>query len=122
MIYVVEYKDNLFAGVWTELERRFGIGGLEIVTDTSTSGTARFYRVRALYAPSPKLGAAAWSGGAVNFSFATVTGAQYVVEHTEQLAPPQWHELQTISGTGIPVQFTDPNPSGPQGFYRLRVR
>ena len=122
VIYVVEYKDNLFAGVWTELERRFGIGGLEIVTDTSTSGTARFYRVRALYAPSPKLGAAAWSGGAVNFSFATVTGAQYVVEHTEQLAPPQWHELQTISGTGSPVQFTDPNPSGPQGFYRLRVR
>jgi hypothetical protein len=122
VIYVVEYKDNLSAGVWTELERRFGMGGLEIVTDTSANGAMRFYRVRALYAPSPKLAAATWSGGSVNFSFATVAGAQYVVEYTDQLAPPQWHELQTIVGTGSSVGFADPTPAGSQRFYRLRVR
>jgi hypothetical protein len=122
VIYVVEFKDNLMASEWMELERRFGLGGLEIVTDTSANGTMRFYRVRALYAPSPKLAAATWSGGSVNFSFATVAGAQYVVEYTDQLAPPQWHELQTVVGTGSSVGFADPTPAGPQRFYRLRVR
>jgi alpha-tubulin suppressor-like RCC1 family protein len=122
VIYVVEYKDNLSAGEWTELERRFGVGGLEIVMDTSAHGAMRFYRVRALFAPSPKLVAATWSGGSVNLSFATVAGAQYVVEYTDQLAPPQWHELQTIVGTGSSVGFADPTPAGSQRFYRLRVR
>jgi hypothetical protein len=51
VLYIVEFKPNLAASVWTELERRFGIGDLEIVTDTSANGAARFYRVRALYAP-----------------------------------------------------------------------
>jgi hypothetical protein len=122
VIYVVEFTGALGSGTWTELERRFGIGGLEIVTDASAGGGNRFYRVRALYAPSPKLVAAAWSGGSVNFSFATVAGAQYVIECTDQLAPPQWHELQTIAGTGGAVGFTDPAPAGSQRFYRLRVR
>jgi hypothetical protein len=58
----------------------------------------------------------------VNFSFATVSGAQYVVECTDQLAPPQWHELQTIAGTGSSVGFTDPAPAVSQRFYRLRVK
>jgi hypothetical protein len=122
VIYVVEFTGALGSGTWTELERRIGIGGLEIVTDASAGGGNRFYRVRALYAPSPKLVAAAWSGGSVNFGFATVAGAQYVVECTDQLAPPQWHELQTIAGTAGPVGFTDPAPAGSQRFYRLRVK
>jgi alpha-tubulin suppressor-like RCC1 family protein len=122
VIYVVEFTGALGSGTWTELERRFGIGGLEIVTDASAGGGNRFYRVRALYAPSPKLVAATWSGGSVNFSFATVAGAQYVVECTDQLAPPQWHELQTIAGTGSSVGFTDPAPAVSQRFYRLRVK
>jgi hypothetical protein len=122
VIYIVEYKDSLSAGAWAELERRPGVGGLEIVTDASAHGATRFYRVRALYAPPPKLTAATWIGGSVNFSFATVAGAQYVVEGTDQLAPPQWHELQTMAGTGGSVGFADPAPAGPQRFYRLRVR
>jgi sugar lactone lactonase YvrE len=122
VIYVVEFTGALGSGTWTELERRFGIGGLEIVADASAGGGNRFYRVRALYAPSPKLAAAAWSGGSVNFNFATVAGAQYIVECTDQLAPPQWHELQTIVGTGSPVVFADPAPAVSQRFYRLRVK
>jgi hypothetical protein len=122
VIYITEYENRLDAGAWTELERRFGMGGMEIVTDASAGGGSCFYRVRALYAPSPKLVAATWSGGSVNFSFATVSGAQYVVECTDQLAPPQWHELQTIAGTGSSVGFTDPAPAVSQRFYRLRVK
>ena len=55
VLYIVEFKDTLGLGHWTELERRFGVGGLEIVTDPSALGAARFYRVRALYAPPPRV-------------------------------------------------------------------
>ena len=47
VLYVTEYKESLTDGVWTELERRFGSGGLELVTDPAAGGTMRWYRVRA---------------------------------------------------------------------------
>ncbi|MFO1514390.1 MAG: immunoglobulin domain-containing protein, partial [Verrucomicrobiota bacterium] len=122
VIYVVEYKDNLTAGAWNELERRFGAGGLETVRDDSPNAAGRFYRVRALYAPSPKLGAISESGSALNFSFATVEGAQYVVEYTDQLAPPTWQALQTISGTGSSVNVSNSVATIAQRFFRLRLR
>jgi alpha-tubulin suppressor-like RCC1 family protein len=122
IIYVVEYRDSLNAGGWAELERRLGAGVWETVTDASAQGAARFYRVRALYAPPPELGAAGYNDGAVNFSFATVDGAQYVVEVTDQLAPPQWQELQVFSGTGGSLTFTNSTLAAPQKFFRLRVR
>jgi len=122
VIYIVEYRNDLNTGGWLELERRFGAGGLEIVTDASASGPKRFYRVRALYAPAPQLAAATLSGGSVNFGFATVNGAQYVVECTGQLAPPDWHEVRTISGTGGAIICTNSTLAAPQMFFRLRVR
>jgi hypothetical protein len=121
VLYIVEFKENLEAGLWLELERRFGVGGLEIVTDTSASGAARFYRVRALYAPPPRVGPTSWSGGAVNFSFATVLGAVYVVEYKEHLDDVGWLESSRQTGTGAPVAISDPNTSGPSRFYRVRV-
>ncbi len=122
VIYVVEYKDNLVAGTWTELERRFGVGGLEIVTDTSANGTARFYRVRALYAPSPGLSSAVVSGAGLSFSFPTVAGAEYVVQYADQLAPAIWHEQQTLAGTGGWVTASNSVAAVTQRFFRLRVR
>ena len=53
VIYVVDYKNTFDAGVWTELERRFGVGGLEIVADTTAGASLRFYRVWAVYVPPP---------------------------------------------------------------------
>jgi hypothetical protein len=104
-----------------ELERRFGIGGLEIVTDTSADGAARFYRVRALYAPSPMVSSVSWSGGAANFSFATVPGAVYVVQYKERLDDAIWLELSRQIGTAAPVVVSDPNPARPSRFYRVQV-
>ncbi len=46
-----EYRDSLSAGPWVELERRFGLGGLEMVTDPQAPSATRFYRVRVLFAP-----------------------------------------------------------------------
>ncbi len=121
VLYIVEYQNTLAPGTWTELERRFGIGGLEIVTDTTASGAARFYRVRALYAPSPSMGSASWNGGTMNFSFPTVSGAIYVVQYKERLDDPVWLELSRQTGTGAPAVVSDPNPAGPSRFYRVRV-
>jgi hypothetical protein len=121
VLYIVEFMDSLAAGTWTELERRFGVGGVEIVTDTSATGAARFYRVRALYAPSPRMGSLSWNGGAANFAFPTVPGAVYVVQYKEHLDDPVWLELSRQTGTGAPVVVTDPDPAGTSRFYRVRV-
>jgi hypothetical protein len=51
VLYIVEYKDILAGGPWTEQERRTGVGGVEVFTYASADGASRFYRVRALYAP-----------------------------------------------------------------------
>ena len=121
VLYIVEFKDDLAASTWSELERRFGIGGLEIVTDASVGGTARFYRVRALYAPSPSLGAMTWTNGAPSFSFATVSGAVYVIHYKERLEDAVWLELSRQTGTGEPIVVSDPDPAGPSRFYRVQV-
>ncbi len=121
VLYIVEFKDDLAAGTWTELERRFGIGGSELVTDTSVGGVSRFYRVRALYAPPPKVSSIAWNGSAAMFSFATVSGAVYVVQFKERLDDPIWLELSRQTGTGAPMVVSDPNPPASSRFYRVRV-
>ena len=121
VLYIVEFKDTLAAVTWTELERRFGVGSLEIVTDTTASGAARFYRVRALYAPSPRMTATSWNGSALNFAFPTVFGAVYVIQYKDHLNDPAWQELSRQTGTGAPILVNDPSPAGPSRFYRIPV-
>lgn len=121
VIYIIEYKDALAPGAWTELERRFGAGSLEVVTDTTATGSARYYRVRAVYAPAPGLGGMAWTNGAASFSLETVPDAVYVIEYRERLDEAGWEELTRQTGTGAPLVVTDPAPAGPSRFYRVRV-
>lgn len=121
VLYIVEFKDDLTSATWLELERRFGIGGSEIVTDALVGGGSRFYRVRALHVPSPKLGPASWNGRTIMFSFATVPGAVYVVEFKERLDDSTWSELSRQTGTGAPIDVSDPNSFAPSRFYRVRV-
>ena len=122
VLYIIEYRSTLTSGSWTELERRFGAGGLEIVTDKTASGAARFYRVRSLYAPPPSMSAITMSGGALSFSFATVSGAVYVIQYKERLEDPAWLELSRQTGTGAPQQITDVTPDAASRFYRVEVR
>ena len=46
VLYISELRDTVVSGPWIEMERRFGIGGLETVTDSSAGAAIRFYRVR----------------------------------------------------------------------------
>jgi hypothetical protein len=121
VLYIVEFTDILPNGLWTQLERRFGIGGLEIVTDPSAGAGVRFYRVRALYAAPPRLRSISWSGGALTFGFPSVAGAVYVVQYKDYLDDPVWIELFHQTGDGSPISVIDPNPTGPSRFYRVKV-
>jgi hypothetical protein len=121
VIYIVEYTSTLPNGPWTQLERRVGIGGLEIVTDPSAGGGVRFYRVRALYAPPPRLRSLNWSGGALSFSTPTVSGAIYIVQYKDHLEDSTWLELFRQTGDGSSLSITDSNPTGPSRFYRVKV-
>jgi hypothetical protein len=121
VIYIVEYTSILPNGPWTELERRVGVGGLEIVTDPSAGDGMRFYRLRALYAPPPRLRSLNWTGGALNFGFPTVSGANYIVQYKDHLEDPTWLELFRQTGDGSPLSISDSNPTGPSRFYRVKV-
>jgi alpha-tubulin suppressor-like RCC1 family protein len=121
VLYIAEFKDTLSLATWTELERRFGVGGLEVVTDPSALGAARFYRVRALYAPPPRVTSTAWNGSALSFSFTTVPDAIYVIQYKDHLNDPAWQEFSRQTGTGAPIVISDPSPAAPSRFYRLQV-
>lgn len=121
VLYIAEYRDQVTPGAWTELERRFGAGGVELVTDANTGGAGRFYRVRALYPPPPLLSTAAWVDNTMSFGFPTADGAIYVVEYKTNLADSAWLELSRQAGTGAPILVNDPSPPGPSRFYRVRV-
>ena len=120
VLYVIEWKSALAAGTWTELERRFGIGGLETVTDAAAGGATKFYRVRALYAPPPRMSSAAWMTNSMGFGVPTVDGAIYVVEYKTNLMDSAWQELSRQTGTGAPIVVQDSVAAGSR-FYRVRV-
>jgi hypothetical protein len=121
VIYITEYRNSLTTGTWTELERRFGVGGLETVTNATAGGATRFYRVRALYAPTPILGAFPKRGTDFHFGFTTVTGANYIVHYKTNLNDPVWHELERHASEGFPIMVQDTNAAGPIRFYRVKV-
>lgn len=121
VLYVVEHTAALSPASWIELERRFGIGGIETVIDPDVSSDERFYRVRALFAPSPGLKPPTWNGSALEFQFNTVPGARYVIEYKNTLDAANWMELSRHDATGSSLTVTDPGPHGESRFYRIKV-
>ncbi len=69
-------------------------------------------------AQSVRLTGARISGGQFQFSFATVTGRSYRVEHRDSLSAGDWIELRTEAGTGGDVTITDAVGGGAR-FYRV---
>ena len=56
--------------------------------------------------------------------FTTVRGHRYDLQYQDSLAAPAWQivPLPPVPGDGGPKTFSDPGPSAPQRFYRVRVR
>jgi cyclophilin family peptidyl-prolyl cis-trans isomerase len=58
--------------------------------------------------------------GASSISWNSAPGLTNVVEYTEALTAPDWHELHRTNGNGTRLAFTDTN-STPSRFYRVRI-
>jgi hypothetical protein len=74
---------------------------------------------RAVANPELRLSMPIVSDGKVEFSFPTVSGANYVVQVWRDLRQP-WTELQSVVGNGSPVTVTDtPPPGTATSFYAV---
>jgi len=60
-------------------------------------------------------------GNGLAFSFETVSGKVYVIEHKDFLDDLAWLTLESIPGDGTLKHFTNSTVSVPQRFYRLRL-
>ena len=72
--------------------------------------------------PPPVLlhGPAYLGNGEFQFSFDAAAGTNYTIQYTTTLSGP-WNSVLTIAGSGGPITIIDPNATGPQRFYRLRI-
>jgi hypothetical protein len=62
------------------------------------------------------------AGGSFSVSVPTASGRTYYLECTGALADPEWLPLLAVFGDGTTRTLTDPEPSTPQRFYRVRVQ
>lgn len=60
------------------------------------------------------------SAGVSRLTFQTETQANYVVEYTDSLTPPNWTPLIRVAGTGDSVVVTD-DMTGSTRFYRVLI-
>jgi hypothetical protein len=62
----------------------------------------------------------AWNAGVFTVSFASQTGAAYVLEYKNSLTDTAWNSAPAVPGTGGTQTLSDSSASGPQRFYRVR--
>lgn len=63
-----------------------------------------------------------WSGDAFTFSFVSRPGQTYEAQSSLQLGIDSWQFLQTLTGDGSVLNFTNANPPPGQRFYRVLTR
>lgn len=105
---------------WTPLPTQLGTHTLNIrVIDTQAPGFAE-QSFTVTVVPALALAAARLSPtGAAILSCDTIAGARYRIEHTTDLASPDWLELTEIVATNASIAFEDPLPRVPQRFFRI---
>ena len=70
----------------------------------------------------PRLGGISSSGGQFTFGWQSGFGLKYQVEYKTTLSDSAWVSVGApLSGTGVPLSFTNNLPPSPQRFYRLRL-
>lgn len=69
----------------------------------------------------PRLTLVPAPAGQIRFTLPSETGATYILEQTPRLNNPIWSAIDSLPGTGAPLQFTRPTTSPPTAFYRVRV-
>jgi hypothetical protein len=69
----------------------------------------------------PQLSGPAWATNTFTVNVSTQAGLSYHLEVSSTLAPDSWTTVQTLPGTGQPIQMIDSNAGPGAGFYRVRV-
>jgi hypothetical protein len=69
--------------------------------------------------PSPIIFAPTKVGDNFIVSLQTELGKTYIVQYTDALAPANWRNLPSITGSGGVENLTNSAPGVPQRFYRL---
>jgi uncharacterized repeat protein (TIGR03803 family)/T5SS/PEP-CTERM-associated repeat protein len=60
--------------------------------------------------------------GNCSITIASVSGETYQLQFATSLTPPNWSDVGSpVKSIGGPLTVTDPNCSGPQGFYRFVI-
>jgi autotransporter-associated beta strand protein len=72
-------------------------------------------------AAAPVIFPPSWNGTSLILQASSQTGFNYVLQSTDQLAPPNWTAIQTNAGGGL-LTFTIPVGGGSQQFFRLCVQ
>jgi uncharacterized repeat protein (TIGR03803 family) len=68
----------------------------------------------------PVIQSMSWTGNAWNFSWNGETGQKYQIQYNTNLNTDGWINLGSpFAGQGPTLQGSDPNPAGPQRFYRV---
>ncbi|HMJ90324.1 MAG TPA: BACON domain-containing carbohydrate-binding protein [Candidatus Acidoferrum sp.] len=60
--------------------------------------------------------------GAAQLVLQTVPGRTYFLEYSPAVPSTNWTALPGVMGNGQLLQLTDPNPTGAQRFYRVRIQ
>jgi hypothetical protein len=120
----VEYKDALSDPVWLPLQIVLGDGTTKTVVDINTGRPRRFYRLSMQLSSQPirpTIESPVVSSGQIQFTFLTVPGKNYVVEHKNALTDALWTSLQTVPGDGTRKTVTNSVTVSPKRLFRLRV-
>jgi len=69
----------------------------------------------------PQLKVVAYGKGNFAVSVDSLTGNNYILEYTDDLASGQWTPLPAVAGDGTTLTLTDPSATSAKRFYRVRV-
>ena len=104
----------------------------DIATNTLASAGASFtytfppYSATVLAlapAVAPAITSYGRSSNGFTFTFPSELGASYIIQYNSDLTDGgSWTVLDNLAGSGQPLSFTDPSPSGSTGFYRIQVQ
>ena len=97
-------------------------GLLDMISGSATLPAGIQNNGTVLDSTSVKVQQMAKSGTTFSVSVQTYTGHNFILQRASSLTPPvTWQNVQTQSGTGAVLSFSDTNATGSQSFYRFQI-
>ena len=121
--YRVQYKDNLAAASWTDVNPVVTATNISAsVTNVVGSAPQRFYRVQIVETPKPVILSLVVTNGVAVITWSSVPGKVYGLEYKRELTDTNWtEELPHITANGFTTTMTNNVGSSSQRFYRVKL-